>query len=625
MYRFMRVHANEIAEQNYASLYAWSVDRREAFWSSVWDFCDVIAEHKGTTIVTDPDRMPGARWFPDARLNFAENLLRATGTTPAIIFSNDRGMRRELDWDELRRRVAAVATELRSLGVSPGDRIAGLLPNVPEAVIAMLAATSIGAVWSSCSPEFGHKGVLERFGQIEPVVLIGVDGYSYAGKQFDCRAQLTAVAKSLPSVRAVWLVEYAGLALPNGTRAFPQPAPGNAELEFTRLAFDHPVYVLYTSGTTGVPKSIVHGAGGTLLQHLKEHVLHTDLKAQDRIFFFTTCGWMMWHWLVSSLASRATIVLYDGAPLHPDPDVLWRLVDDEAIRHFGTSAKYLSALEKSGCRPIDGNDLATLDCILTTGSPLSVGSFDFVYRDIKHDVQLSSISGGTDIISCFALGNPMLPVYRGELQCRGLGMKTDVFDDDGRPVRGERGELVCTAPFPSMPVCFWNDPAGEKYFNAYFARFPNVWCHGDYAELTEHGGIIMHGRSDTVLNPGGVRIGTAEIYRVVEELPEIFESIVVDQEWGDDTRMVLFVRLQPGVALDDALKNRIRRALREQASPRHVPARILAVPDIPRTLSGKIVEVAVRETIHGRPVKNVDALANPAALDAFKNRPELAT
>jgi acetoacetyl-CoA synthetase len=516
---------------------------------------------------------------------------------------------------------------LRALGVSRGDRVAAFIANRPETVVAMLATASLGAVWSSCSPDFGVDAVLDRFGQIRPKVLFATDGYFYNGKSIDSMPVVRAIAARLPDLAAIVIVPYrsatpdfAGLehAVP-----FDEVLATSGELAFEPVAFDAPLYILYSSGTTGVPKCIVHGVGGTLLQHRKEHVLHTDIKPGEVVFYFTTCGWMMWNWLVSALASGATLMLYDGAPLHPDPGVLWRLAERERIDVFGTSAKYLSALEKSGYAPRACHSLPALRTILSTGSPLAPASFDYVHSRIKEDVQLASIAGGTDLISCFALGNPLLPVYRGELQCRGLGMRVEIYTADGRSVRGEKGELVCTAPFPSMPIGFWNDADGRKYHAAYFERFPNVWHHGDYAELTVRDGLIIYGRSDAVLNPGGVRIGTAEIYRIVEQLPEIVESIVVGQEWGDDTRIVLFVRLQPGATLDAELERRVRDAIRRRASPRHVPAKILEVADIPRTMNGKIVELAVREAIHGRPVGNRDALANPEALAFFVNRPEL--
>jgi acetoacetyl-CoA synthetase len=578
-------------------------------------------------VLRDGDRMPGASWFEGARLNFAENLLAPAREGTALVFANERGERSTIDWVELRRQVGCVAARLRALGVRRGDRVAAFIANRPEAVVAMLATASIGAVWSSCSPDFGPDAVLDRFGQIRPKVLFATDGCFYNGKSIDSMPTVRAIAARLPELQAVIVVPYVH-ALPDlggltGAALFGELLECSSELSFEPLPFDAPLYILYSSGTTGAPKCIVHGAGGTLLQHRKEHVLHTDVKPGDVVFYFTTCGWMMWHWLVSALASGATLVLYDGAPLHPDAGVLWRLAEREHIDVFGTSAKYLSALEKAGFAPRAHHSLPKLRSILSTGSPLAPASFDFVYAQVKSDVQLASIAGGTDLISCFALGNPLAPVHRGELQCRGLGMKVEIFTPDGRSVRGEKGELVCTAPFPSMPIGFWNDDDGRKYRAAYFERFPNVWHHGDYAELTPHDGLVIYGRSDAVLNPGGVRIGTAEIYRIVEQLPEIAESIVVDQEWDDDTRVVLFVRLQPGAVLDAALERSIRDAIKKRASPRHVPAKILAVPDIPRTMNGKIVEIAVREAIHGRPVGNRDALANPQALEFFIDRAEL--
>ncbi|HKZ72708.1 MAG TPA: acetoacetate--CoA ligase, partial [Steroidobacteraceae bacterium] len=552
----------------------------------------------------------------------------------ALLFANERGARRTLSWRELHAEVARVAAGLRELGVEPGDRVAGFLPNLPEAVIAMLAASSLGAVWSSCSPDFGFHGVLDRFGQIAPRVLFCADGYFYAGKRIDSLATVASVLASVPSIERVVVVTYIGeadadaaAASPLGPKAVRFEAFGTprSTLRFELTDFDHPLYILYSSGTTGIPKCIVHGAGGTLLQHQKEHLLHTDVRRGDRLFYFTTCGWMMWNWLVSALASGATVVLYEGSPFYPDAGSLWRLAAELRITIFGTSAKYLQAMEKSNFVPARDADLACLRTVLSTGSPLAPEGFEFVYRDVKRDVQLSSISGGTDIVSCFALGNPLLPVYAGEIQCRGLGMAVDIFDDSGRPVRGAQGELVCTAPFPSMPVGFWNDPSGEKYRAAYFERFPGVWHHGDYAAITAHGGVVIHGRSDAVLNPGGVRIGTSEIYRQVEKLPEILESIAVGQDWKGDVRVVLFVRLAPGVELDDALKRRIRDTIRANATPRHVPAKIIAVPDIPRTISGKLTELAVRNVVHGLPVKNTDALANPQALEHFRDLAELAS
>jgi acetoacetyl-CoA synthetase len=629
-------HGIEIAD--FGALHRWSTAAPEAFWRAVWEDAGIVGEAGARTLV-DAHKMPGAQWFPDAQLNLAENLLahRPPGADgDALVFWGEDKVKRRVSNADLLATVSRVAQALQAAGVQRGDRVAAYTPNMPEAIIAMLATASLGAIWSSASPDFGVQGVLDRFGQIEPVVLFSVDGYWYNGKPQPVLDKLAAIAKRLPTLRRVIVTPY----LNEGVKAADLSAIAHAvtwddfvapfapaALAYERLPFNHPQYILYSSGTTGVPKCIIHGAGGTLLQHVKEHRLHSDIKSGDRLFFFTTCGWMMWNWLASGLASGATLLLYDGSPFVRRGRILWDLADEERMTHLGTSAKYIDALKKTGLVPRQDYSLSKLRAVLSTGSPLAPEGFDYVYECVKDDLCLSSISGGTDIVSCFALGCPTRPVWRGELQARGLGMKVEVFDENGNAVRERKGELVCTAPFPSMPLGFWNDPDGAKYHAAYFERFPGIWCHGDWVELTAHDGMIIYGRSDATLNPGGVRIGTAEIYRQVEQLDEVVESIVIGQDWppGElgDVRVVLFVRLRDGMALDAALIDRIKQQIRANTTPRHVPAKVVQVTDIPRTKSGKIVELAVRNVVHGEPVKNVEALANPEALEQFRGRDEL--
>ena len=621
--------------EDYSDLHWWSVSEPAQFWESVWTYCGVIGDPGAGPALVDGKKMPGARWFPEARLNYAENLLRRRDRSPAIVFWSEERLKSAVTFAELYSEVSRLAQALRAAGIKPGDRVAGYMPNVPGTVIAMLAATSIGAVWSSCSPDFGVQGVLDRFGQIEPRILFAADGYFYNAKTIDLTDRLAEISRNLPSVEKIVIVPYTQprppiADIPRAINVHDLMAPyRQREIQFERFPFNHPLFIMYSSGTTGVPKCIVHGAGGTLLQHMKEHQLHVDLKAGERLFYFTTCGWMMWNWLATGLASRATIALYDGSPLIAGGRILFDYADAARVTVFGTSAKFIDGAAKAGLKPNHSHRLTSMKALLSTGSPLVPEGFDYVYREIKKDLHLASISGGTDLISCFVLGNPIAPVWRGEIQCRGLGMKVEVFNDEGRPVRGEKGELVCTAPFPSMPVGFWNDPDGAKYRAAYFEKFPGVWCHGDYVEQTTHDGFMIYGRSDAVLNPGGVRIGTAEIYRQVESLDEVLESLVIGQDWPPanptDVRIVLFVRLRDGTMLNDALREKIKRHIRENATPRHVPARIVKVPDIPRTKSGKIVELAVRNVVHGRPVKNLEALANPDALAHFRNIPDLGT
>ncbi|HEV2265470.1 MAG TPA: acetoacetate--CoA ligase [Stellaceae bacterium] len=614
---------------DFASLHRWSIDDREGFWRLIWDWGRVIGE-PGTAVLEAGDRMPGARFFPAARLNYAENLLRKRDSSAALIFRGEDKVRRRLSWAELYDQVSRLAQAMKADGIGPGDRVGGIVANMPEAIIGMLAAASLGAAWSSCSPDFGVKGVLDRLGQIEPKLMLAVDGYFYNGKTFDNGDKNREIAAALPSLKRTIIVPYIGNGDPPGGLAnaknyLAYVAPyAPRTIDFARLPFNHPLYIMYSSGTTGVPKCIVHGAGGSLLKHIVEQQLHCDLKDGDRLFYFTTCGWMMWNWLATGLAAGATLLLYDGSPFHPSGNALFDYADAERMTHFGTSAKYIDSVLKAGLTPIKTHKLANVRYLSSTGSPLSPEGFDFVYHGIKRDLFMASISGGTDIMGCFVMGNPIGPVWRGEIAAPVLGMAVEVLRDDGsRAADDEKGELVCAEAFPSMPLGFWNDPGDAKYHAAYFERFANIWCHGDYAARTRHGGFVIYGRSDAVLNPGGVRIGTAEIYRQVEQIPDVLESLVVAQEWQSDVRVVLFVKLRDGVTLDEALVQRINRQIRANASPRHVPARTVQVADIPRTKSGKIVELAVREVVHGRPVKNLEALANPEALAYFRDRPEL--
>lgn len=611
---------------DYPALHQWSVDQPEQFWGLLWEVMGVISSEPYGCVVEDVEVMPGASWFPGTRLNFAENLLASRECELAVVFRGEGGKRETLSGEELYQATSRMAKALIAAGVGRGDRVAGYLPNIPEAVISMLAVASIGAVWSSCSPDFGVEGVVDRFGQIEPKVLISTDGYLYNGKPHQMLGKLELLMESLPSIEQLIVIPFLSSAPVidrlRGAVIWDQFISGfsGGEIQFAQLPFNHPLYILYSSGTTGAPKCIVHGHGGTLLQHLKEHRLHVGLNRGDRLFYFTTCGWMMWNWLVSALASQVTLVLYDGSPLFPDEGAMFALLEEEGVTHFGTSAKYLAAVSKTGLTPSDTYDLTALGTILSTGSPLAPETYDYVYRHVKGELMLSSISGGTDIVSCFALGNPMLPVWPGELQCIGLGMRVEVLDDEGNPMaEGEAGELCCTQSFPSMPVGFWDDPEGEKYHHAYFGNYPGVWCHGDWVSRTEHGGMIIFGRSDATLNPGGVRIGTAEIYRQAEKIEQVLESLAITQRWKGDERIVLFVRLREGCRLDDGVKRELREEIRKSTSPRHVPAKIIQVSDIPRTKSGKIVEIAVKKIVHNERVTNREALANPEALGLFAN------
>ncbi len=630
MYRFMQTVNGKFGTDfaDYDALYQWSVDNLEQFWAEFWDFAEIRFSTPYTEVIDDPGKMPGAKWFSGARLNFAENLLRYRDDKTALVFRGEDRVRRTLTYSELYHQVAGVAAALKNAGVTKGDRVVGFVPNMPESIIGMLAATSIGAIWSSCSPDFGIKGILDRFGQTQPKVLFTADGYFFKGKPIDSLARAGEILQKIPSIEKLVVVPYVSeqpdlTTLPAAILFEDFIEKQAQEIEFVQLPFDHPLYIMYSSGTTGLPKCMVQSAGGVLVHHLKELILHTDLKREDTIFYFTTCGWMMWNWLTSSLAVGATLVLYDGNPFHPGPETLWQMAMDEKITVFGTSAGYIAALKNTGVRPGKDFDLAAMKALLSTGSPLSEEDFEFIYAEVKSDLQLASISGGSDLNGCFALGNPMGPVYSGELQCRGLAMKVFAYDESGNPVIGRQGELVCTAPFPSMPIYFWDDEDGSKYHSAYFDEYPGIWTHGDFIEVTERGGVIMYGRSDATLNPGGVRIGTAEIYRILERMEGIEDSVVVGQEWQNDIRVILFVKMRPEYALNNELKNEIRKNIRTNASPRHVPAKIIEAPDIPYTLNMKKVELAVKKMIHGREVKNKDALKNPEALDFFGDVEEL--
>jgi acetoacetyl-CoA synthetase len=613
----------------YPELHRWSVESAPDFWAAMWEFGGIVASRPYDEIVRDFDKMPGAKWFGGAKLNFAENLLRRRDDKLAMVFRGEDKVRAQITYAQLYDQVARLANALKAQGVGVGDRVAGFVPNMIETVVAMLAATSLGAIWSSCSPDFGFQGVMDRFGQIQPKVLFSADGYHYNGKSHDCLAKVALVKAEIKSIERVVIIPYVNAApdisgIPGAALFGDYMAQQSGlNIDFEQLPFDHPLYIMYSSGTTGVPKCIVHGVGGTLIQHLKEHLLQSDLTPEDNFFYFTTCGWMMWNWLVTGLATGCTLLLYDGSPFYPGPEVIFKLAQDEGMTIFGTSARYLAAVENSGLKPKEKFDLTKLKAVLSTGSPLSIESFKYVYREIKEDICLASISGGTDIISCFAGGNPIGPVYAGQLQAPGLGMAVEAWDATGAPVVQQKGELVCVKPFPSMPIYFWNDPGDKKYLGAYFSVYPNIWHHGDFCEMTPEGGVIMYGRSDATLNPGGVRIGTAEIYRQVENLSEIADSLVVGQDWDNDVRVVLFVKLNEGVVFDQALVKKIKEAIRQNTTPRHVPAKIVPVADIPYTISGKKVELAVRNVVHGKPVLNKDALANPQSLDLYAGLSEL--
>ncbi|MGY9055852.1 MAG: acetoacetate--CoA ligase [Alphaproteobacteria bacterium] len=633
MRAFMRMAGSRSSQEfaNFDALHAWSVAEPAAFWDAMWDFAGVVAETKGERVMVDEDKLPGARFFPDGKLNYAENLLRRTGGAAALIMQREDGLRDEWSWDELRAFTARISHALDQHHLDEGDRVAAYLPNMPEAIGAMLGAAAGGRVWSSCSPDFGVQGVLDRFGQIAPKIMFSVDGYMYGGKRIDIRAKVAEVMHGLDTCDWVVIIPFLDeepdlTDIPRAISlqdflSWSEPSL----LTFKQLPFDHPLYILFSSGTTGAPKCIVHKAGGILLKHYSEHMLHTDVRVGDRLFYFTTLGWMMWNWLVGGLASGATLMLYDGSPFHPGPNVLWDFIEKERVTIYGTSAKYIDAISKEGLTPRQSHDLSAMRAMLSTGSVLVSEAYDYIYADIMPDGQMASVSGGTDLCGCLISGNPLGPVWKGEIQCKALGLDIQVYGDDGSPTPiGEKGELVCLTAFPSMPLGFWDDPEDARYKAAYYEHFPDTWHQGDYAAFTENGGIMIFGRSDATLNPGGVRIGTAEIYRQVEQLNEVVEGLVIGQEWDNDTRVVLFVRLREGLVLDDALIRTIRTRIREGASPRHVPAKVVQVTDIPRTRSGKIVELAVRDVVHGRVIKNAEALDNPHALEQFQNRPELA-